>query len=76
LGLFVLAARRVDIGNVQDAKGILVGVDALCGQRLDVVEDIVAEAEGLVERLKLVVVVVDEVGIGKVDGKDGDALCS
>lgn len=72
LGLLVLAGGRVDIGDIEDAKGILVGVDALCGQRLDVVVDVVAESERVVERLELVVVVLDEAGVGEIDGIDVD----
>ena len=69
-----LALGRREVGYVENAIGVLVRVDALGGQRLDVAEDAVAEAEGFVERLELVVVVVDEARIGKVDGEDADAL--
>ena len=76
LRLLVLAGGRVDIGDIEDAKGILVGVDALSRQRLDVVVDIVAEAERVIDGLELVVVVVDEAGVGEVDGEDADTLSS
>ena len=74
VSFLVLAARREDIGYVEYAVGILVLVNALGGQRLDVAQDAVLEGEGLVERRKLVVVVIDLRRVWEVDGEDTNAL--
>ena len=66
----------MEIGDVEDAVGILVGIDAFGGQGLDVVEDAVLERDGVVEGDELVVVVVDDVWVREVNGKDTDALGS
>jgi len=66
----------LEIGDVEDAVGILVGINALGRQRLDVVEDAILERDGVVEGDELVVVVVDDTGVRKINGKDTDALGS
>lgn len=73
--LLTLALIAGEIGDVEKAVGIG-AVDALGGQGLDVAVDLVLEGDALVERVELVVVVVDGGGVGEVDGEDADALGS
>ena len=73
--LLALALIAGEVGDVEQA--IWVGaVDALGGEGLDVAVDLVLEGNALVERVELVVVVVDGGGVGEVDGEDADALGS
>lgn len=65
-----------DIGDVENAVGVLVAVDALGGQGLDVVEDAILERDGVVEGDELVVIVVDHERIREVDGKNANPLGS
>jgi hypothetical protein len=71
-----LAPGCEEIGHVEYAVWVLVVVDALGGQGLDVAEDAVLERDRLVQRLELVVVIVDRSRVGKVNGEDTDALSS
>jgi hypothetical protein len=73
--LLVFAGVGLQVGEIEDAVWIG-AVDALGGEGLDAVEDAVLKRDAGVERVELVVFVVDDIGIGKVDGEDADALGS
>jgi hypothetical protein len=73
--LLVFAGVGLQVGEVEDAVWIG-AVDALGGEGLDAVEDAVLKRDAGVERVELVVLVVDDIGIGEVDGEDADALGS
>jgi hypothetical protein len=71
--LFALAGIRLQVGDVE--KAVRVGaVDALGGEGLDVAVDAVLKRDVPGECLELGVLVVDDGGIGEVDGEDADAL--
>jgi hypothetical protein len=72
---FTFAGVGLEIRYVEDAVRVGV-VGALGGEGLDVVGDAVGEGDAGVERVELVVVVVDCVRVGKVDGEDTNALGS
>jgi hypothetical protein len=73
--LLVFAGVGLQVGEVEDAVWIG-AVDALGGEGLDAVENAVLKRDAGVERVELVVFVVDDIGIGEVDGEDADALGS
>jgi hypothetical protein len=73
--LCILAVIGLQVRYVQDAVRIGV-VGALGGEGLDVVVDAVGEGDAGIERVELVVVVVDSVRVGEVDGEDTDPLGS
>jgi hypothetical protein len=75
LFLLFFAGVGLQIGEVEDAVWIG-AVDALGGQSLNAVEDAILERDAGVERVELVVFIVDDIGIGEVDGEDADALGS
>lgn len=74
LALEVTAVVGAQVGDVENAIGVGASVDALCGQRLDATADAVVEAERIVERVELVVVVVDGAGVREGNGEDTYAL--
>jgi hypothetical protein len=76
LCLFSLAAVGDEVGDVEDAVGVGASVDALCGEGLNVGDASVLEGDGVIERVELVVVVVDCIGVGEVDGEDADGTGS
>ncbi len=74
--LFLQVATRIrlQVGDEEEAIGIVAGVGVLGGKGLDGALDVVLKAEGAVERVELVVVIVDIIGIGKVNGEDANTL--
>jgi hypothetical protein len=74
ISFLLLAPGREEIGHVEYAVWVLVVVDALGGQGLDVAEDAVLERDRLVQRLELVVVIVDGSRVWKVNGEDTNTL--
>jgi hypothetical protein len=73
--LFALAAIGLQVGDVEEA--VRVGaVDTLGGEGLDVAVDAVLKRDVPGECLELGVLVVDDGGVGEVDGEDADALGS
>lgn len=66
----------LQVGDVEDAMDLARVAGALCGEGLDVVGDAILERDGGRERVELRVFIVDDGGVGEVDGEDADALGS